>query len=352
MDTDHDYANDAMFHPDAELKAIYEASIQRLQRAFKKDLPDKEPVLDEAREELTRFTPAAFAEKFGLGSNYSLVKEFHYETLCANASAVARILVEREQVDEAKAFCFDLYDRAVAAGFTRDSEFLCNRIDSRTFVPMRRHIDRAYLERIGYRHLDNVLLCVGDCQTVIMAEMIRDRLALPGVDIASYQHALGSLIDSPLEDLFRPAGYLFFVNCAADYALLGQTPDTRETYLDIPRKIVAWLKDKQPRVSTFVTHVYFGADNAIEQVGSAPEAVEDAVGPFSDEVAEILAEAPNAHLINFQEICPFTRDKSVFRDDPDAGFMLHFDFPIMDAVGARVVESFRPLNTHEGRAIE
>ena len=345
MDANHDYASDPMFHPDAELKATYDAAIQRLQRAFKKDLPDKEPVLTEAREELARFTPARFAEAFGLGSNYSLVKEFHFEIMCANASAIARILVERDQADQARAFCLDLYDQAVAAGFTRETEFLCNRIDSRTFVPMRKHIDREYLQRVGYDHLDNVLLCVGDCQTVIMAEMVRDHLALPGIDIASYQHALGSLVDSPLEGLFQPAGYLFFVNCAADYALLGKTTDTREKYLDIARNIVAWLKQKQPRVSTFVTHVYFGADNAIAQVGSSPEAVEDAVGPFSDEVADILSEAPNANLINFQDICPLTRAKSVFRDDADAAFMLHFDFPIMDAVGAKVIDSFRPLES-------
>jgi len=81
---------------------------------------------------------------------------------------------------------------------------------------------------------------------------------------------------------------------------------------------------------------FFGVENAVRLLGASREVREDAVGRFSDEVAEILAQAPNAHLISFQDLCPFGPGTDPFRDPPDSAYMLHFRFDIMDAVHARV----------------
>ncbi len=322
----------------------YGPAIGRLGATFAKDDTDKTPLMQEALEVLKRYTPAGCREAFGLRAGYSLAKEFYFDVLCANAATVARVLEQQERADEAKAFLRTLYGEMAAAGFTRDREFFMNRLDSRTFMPMRRHIDRAYLEAIGYTHLDRVLLCVGDCQTMIQAEKLRQALPLPGVDIAAYQHGLGSLITSPLEPLFQPAGYFYFVNAAADYGLFAKDTSGREAILNRMREIVAWLQTKQPRLSVFVTHVFFGVENAIEYQGAAREFAMDAVTKFSDEVAAILAEAPNARLINFQELCPFTLDRSVFRDKPTDRNLLHFRFDVMDRVSERVAAVMRELS--------
>ena len=339
-----DYTTHPNFNPDAELTAAYEGAIQRMQAAFAKDDADKAPVVEQARRAIEQFSPARCRERFGLGSGFSLAKEFFVEVFATSAASVARIHEQAGRVDEAKAFLLGLYQQAFDAGFTREREFLPNRIDSRTFMPMRRHIDRAYLQAAGYRHPEHALLCVGDCQTLIQAEMVRQAIPLKGIDIAAYQHALGSLIDSPLGDLFKPAGYFFFVNVGTDFALLGKRAEAREQFLDIPRKIVAWLKVKQPKVSVFVTHVYFGVDNAVKYLNVPREVAMEAVGAFSDDVAAILAEAPNARLINFQELCPFTLDRAVFRDKPEQPALLHFQFDIMERVAGKVTAALQGLD--------
>jgi len=340
-----DYRTHPDFNPDAELTAAYEAAIQSLQAAFAKDSPDKTPLLERARQTVAQFSPERCRQRFGLGSGFSLAKEFFVETFATSAAAVARIHEQAGRAEDAKLFLLELYRKAFAAGFTRDREFLANRIDSRTFMPMRRHVNAEYLRAAGYRHPDRALLCVGDCQTLIEAEMIRQALPLRGIDIAAYQHSLGSLIDSPLEGLFNPVGYFFFVNCAADYALIGKSFAAREKFLDIPRRIVEWLKVRQPRISVFVTHVYFGVDNAVEFCGTPRNVAMDAVGGFSDAVAAILAQAPNVTLVNFQQLCPFTLDKAVFRDQPEQPAMLHFQFEVMDRVAEKVVEAMKRLES-------
>lgn len=338
-----DYARHPHFRLDNPYYPDYGAAIGRLGAAFSKEVAAKEPLLAEARAALARYTPYGCREAFGLGAGFSLAKEFYCDVVCANAGVVARLLEQRGEVAEAKAFLQGLYAEMADAGFSREREFFPNRLDSRTFMPMRRHIDRAYLAAIGYRHLDRVLLCVGDCQTMITAEKVRHALPLPGIDIAAYQHGLGSLIASPLEALFRPAGYFYFVNAAADYGLFARDTSQRTARLDAMRDIVAWLKARPPRVAVFVTHVFFGIDNAMQHHGVPEANALDAVSRFSDEVAAILATAPNARLINFQEICPFTRDRSVFRDPPESRNLLHFRFDIMDRVAERVAAALAPL---------
>ena len=56
-----------------------------------------------------------------------------------------------------------------------------------------------------------------------------------------------------------------------------------------------------------------------------------------------LQKARDLVVINFQELCDFTIDKSVFRDPPDAECMLHFRFDTMDAVNRRIVEALQPM---------
>jgi hypothetical protein len=338
-----DYARHPHFRLDNPYHKDYGEAIGRLSAAFSKDVEDKAPLLAQARQVLERYTPRGCREVFGLGAGFSLAKEFYCDVVCSNAAVVARLLEQRDEAAEAKAFLQELYADMAAAGFSRDREFFMNRLDSRTFMPMRRHIDRAYLEAIGYRHLDRVLLCVGDCQTMITAEKVRHALPLPGVDIAAYQHGLGSLTASPLGDLFHPAGYLYFVNAAADYGLFARDSGQRAARLDAMREIVAWLRPRQPRVAVFVTHVFFGVDNAMQYNGVPEANALDAVSRFSDEVAAILGEAPHARLINFQDICPFTRDRSVFRDPPESRNLLHFRFDIMERVAERVALALAPL---------
>ncbi len=319
--------------PGPEMTREYEQTIQRIGKTFAKDGKPKDDLVEEARKALERYTPEDCLERFGLGSGYSLAKEFYYETIGANAAVIVRVLETSGKPDEAKAFMIDLYERAFAVGFTRDKEGMVNRFDSRTFMPLRRHIDMDYLRAIGYAHPESAFLCVGDCQTVLIAEKVRDTLPLPGIDIASYQHSIQSLQASPLADLFNPAGYLFFVNAAADRIFLT---DGRDAVLERMRGIVEFLQARKPQMSIFVTHVFFGMDNAERVFGAKREDIEDAVGPFSDEVAAVLSQAPNAKPINFQEICPLVPDLSPFRDKPDGGVILHFRFDIMDKVAERV----------------
>ncbi len=339
-----DYATHPNFNPTPEVTQRYNATIRRIGEAFRKDGGDKAPLLAAAYADMQEFTPRRCRELFALGSKYSLAKEFFYETIAANAAVITRLLEQQGQVEQAKAFMIDLYRTAFDEGFTRGREFLVNRLDSRTFMPLRKHIDAEYLAAIGYTRPDNILLCVGDCQTVIHAEKVRDALPLRGIDIASYQHELGSLLDSPLEHLLHPVGYLYSTKLAADYALLGKSFDAREKFLQIARDIVAFLHRKGTRRSVFVTHVFFGVDNAVKHVGTPRDVCMDAVTRFSDDVAAILATAPGARLIHFQEICPFTPGTEAFRDDPDSAFMLHFRFDIMDAVHARIAEALDGLD--------
>ena len=337
-----DYATHPWFNPKQSLADDYGASIQRLETAFRKDDEvDKDAVLAEALAMQERYTPAGCIEQFGLGSGYSLAKEFYCDIIAANAGAAARVLEERGNVEAARRGLLDLYADCAAQGFGRASEFICNRIDSRTFMPMRRHIDRGYLEAIGYGRPEHAMICAGDCQTILLSEKIRDTLSLAGLDIAAYQHGLGSLVDSPLGSLFRAEAYFYFCNAAADYALFGMWPGKREHVLGEMQKIVDWLHEQRPRVSLFVTHVFFGIDAAISGINTPVDAALDSATEFSDEVAAILAKAPNAALINFQEICPLTRDNSPFRDDSETPVQLHFHFDIMDRVFARVQEALK-----------
>lgn len=338
-----DYATHPNFQLENPYHGEYGPAIGRLNAAFQPDT-DKDQLLREAHGILARYTPAQCREVFGLGTDFSLAKEFYYDVVCANAGAVARILEQRGQVAEARQFLLDLYGSIAAAGFTRDKDFFMNRLDSRTFMPMRRHLDRDYLKAIGYRHLNNILLCAGDCQTMLLSEKTRHALPLKGIDIAAYQHGIGSLITSPLEALFKPAGYFFFVNAAANQGLFPNDPAQRRLAgLEEMRKLVAWLQQKQPRLCVFVTHVFFGVDNAVTYNKVPREVAMDAVGPYSDEVAAILGTAPNARLINFRECCPFSPGTEPFRDIPTHPNLLHFRFDIMDALAARVAEALRPL---------
>jgi len=335
------YKTNPNFNPSPAVLERYFATIQRIGEAFKPDSGDKERQLAAACADLREFTPERCVDTFGLGSKYSLAKEFFYETIAANAAIITRILTQRGDVSGARTFMLELYARTFEAGFSRGREFLANRLDSRTFMPMRKHIDREYLAAVGYTHPDNILLCVGDCQTVILAEMLRDTLPLPGMDIASYQHEPGSLIGSPLDGVMGIGGFLMFCKLGNDYAILGKRRETREIYLQTARDLVAWLRHKRAKRCVFVTHVFFGVDNAVRHMGLPRDVCMDAVTDFSDELADILAGAPGAHLINFQEICPFDPGPDCFRDDPDTPCMLHFRFDIMDAVSRRIVEAFQ-----------
>jgi hypothetical protein len=336
-----DYKTHPDFNPSREVCERYYATIHRIGEAFKDGAGDKESQLAAAYADLREFTPGRCRDSFGLGSNYSLAKEFFHETIAANAAIITRILTQRGDVSGARTFMLELYAKTFDAGFSRGREFLANRLDSRTFMPMRKHIDREYLGAIGYTHPDNILLCVGDCQTVILAEMLRDTLPLPGMDIASYQHEPGSLIGSPLDGVMGIGGFLMFCKLGNDYAILGKRRETREIHLQTARDLVDWLSHKQPKRCVFVTHVFFGVDNAVRHLGLPREVCMDAVTDFSDELAVILAGAPGAHLINFQEICPFDPGPGCFRDAPDTPWMLHFRFDIMDAVSRRIVEAFQ-----------
>ena len=330
--------------PSPELTAQYKEAIARLGAAFKADPREHPTIMAQARQAMAAMPPQKIADTFGLGSGYSLAKEFACDILAANAGAVARLLALADHADQARDFLQELYRQAIEAGFDRSREFLLNRIDSRTFMPMRNRIDVGYLHAIGYDQLGRTLLCVGDRQTMIQAEMLRNALPLKGVDIMAYQHLLGSLTSSPLADCFTPIGYFFFVNACADYLIQHRgTPDGRDKQLDRARSIVAWLKTRPVRRSVFVTHVYCGIDRAIRNSGCSEESALDAVGAFSDEFAAILSEAPGARLINFQEVCPFTRDSSVFRDGPDANNLLHFRFDIMGIIAERIADAFSDL---------
>jgi len=321
----------------------YGEAIGRLTAAFRKDETDKAALLADARAMLQDYTFAGCREAFGLDSPFTLAKEMYCDVLACNAAVVARLLEQDGKADEAKAFLLDLYREGQNAGYTRDEQFFLNRLDSRTFMPMRRHIDAAYLEAIGFRHPDRVLLCVGDCQTIQIAEWLRGMLTLPGREFAAYQHSLGSLIDSPLGDLFRPDGYFFFVNAAANLGLYEHFADKREENLAEIRRMVAWLQEQAPAVCVFVTHVFFGVENAI-RMNKVPRTVaEDAVGAYSDEVAALLAEAPNVKLVKFTDVCPLERGLDAFRDNPDRGVLLHFHFDIMHEVARRVAAALQPL---------
>ncbi len=341
-----DYATHPWYNPKEVLGGHYGEAVQRLQQAFVSEGTDPDQLLRESEQMLTSYTPTGCNEQFGPGSGYSLAKEFYCDVIAMNAGVRARVLEKRGDIEQAKSFLLELYDACQANGLGRSAEFLCNRIDSRTFMPMRRHIDAAYLETIGYQHPERALMCPGDCQTIIVSEKIRDNLSLPEIDIAAYQHSLGSLIESPLGDLFNPEAYVFFCNAAADYALFGAWPGKREQVLAEMQKITDWLKLKRPRVAVFVTHVFFGIDKAIESAGTPEDAAMDSATDFANEVAAILSEAPNARLINFQEICPLVRDTTPFRDEPDSAAQLHFRFDIMDQVMERVLAALRGTGLH------
>lgn len=335
------YAFDSKIKPDQELSEAYGAGIQTLNEAFNKESPDKEATLATALEQISRYTPAGCAERFEMGSGYSLAKEFYCDVLAANAGAAVRILSARGDTDAARDLMLDIYRDCAANGFDRRTEFLCNRIDSRTFMPMRRDIDAAYLEAVGFDAPQRSMMCVGDCQTIALAENLRSSLSLDGMNFLAYQHDLGSLLESPLGNHFKPDAYFHFCCTAANYALFGTWPGKREAILDETRTLTDWLKQESPRLCVFVTHVFFGIDAAIAGANTPEDAAIDSATEFSDEVAEILSDAPNARLINFQDICPFTRDNSPFRDDEDLGVQLHFRFDLMDEVHKRVVAEFQ-----------
>jgi len=323
----------------------YSRGIHRMTAVFdkSKELSQKEPLLAEAREALSKFTYGGLKKHFAVNSPYSLEKEFYADIISSNAAAVVRMLALKGQEDAAKSFLKDMYHKASAEGFTRDRSFIPNRLDSRILMPMRNMIDGGFLKEIGFQHLDNALLCLGDCQTIQLAERLRDSLPLRGIDFMAYQHNLGSLVESGLADLFQLAGFFHFVNAAADYSIWAGGESHREQHLKEMRSMVEWLHKTKVRRSVFVTHVFFGVDNAVQYNKVVRATAIDAVTKFSDEVAAILSQAPNARLINFQEICPLTFGSEAFRDNPSGSALLHFRFEIMEKVAKQVAGAFSKL---------
>ena len=123
-----DYPSDSMVKPDPDLCAEYGAAIQALSSAFQKEGVDKDALLKDATDRMTRYTPKGCADRFGLESGYSLAKEFYCDVLATSAGASARILNERDDPDAARAMLFDLYGTCLESGFGRETEFLCNPI--------------------------------------------------------------------------------------------------------------------------------------------------------------------------------------------------------------------------------
>ena len=209
---------------------------------------------------------------------------------------------------------------------------------------MRRLIDAAYLGQTGFTRLDNVLLCVGDCQTIQLAEWVRYLLPLDGIDLFAYQHSLRTLVSSRLADLLRPVGYFFFVNTGIQYGGLKDSEGRREQLLDELRFIVEWLSARGPKRSVFVTHAFCAVDHAVNMDGVPRQRADDAVGAFADEAAQIVSRAPGARLVKLTDVCPLCRDTSPFRDDPAATRLIqHYRFPIMAALAERVADGLRDL---------
>jgi len=323
------------------LWAEYNNSVNRLTAAFDKKIKDKKSMVKDARETLSKFTYSKMRKCFNPHSPFLLEKEFFSDIIACNAAVITRILCLAGKADEAMEQLKDFYRQAYMAGFTRDRSFVLNRLDSRTFMPLRRSITRRYLEEIGFNHLDRILLCTGDCQTMQTAERIRYRLDLKGMDVLAYQHRLGSLAESGLAGCFQPVAYFFFVNAAADYALLPDT--TRRSMLDSMQYIVDWLHTTRVKKSIFVTHVYFGVDNVVRFKRVKRSTAIDAVTRYSDDVAAILSRAPNAHLIDFRDIAPLSHGTEAFRDAPDYPVPLHIRFDIMDCVSERIAEALAGL---------
>ncbi len=338
-----DFETDPQYQEQNPCSVAYAEAVQRLQWTPRDAQRTEAQIVAEAREMLDQYTFRGCRERFGLGSPYSLMKEMYCDVIACNAAVVARSLLRNDGDAAAASFLMALYEEALAQGFHRDREFLANRIDSRSFVPMRRLIDAAYLRQAGFTRPDNVLLCVGDCQTMQIAEWLRYLLPLDGIDVFAYQHNLRTLVSSGLSELLRPAGYFFFVNTGIKYGGLKDAEGCREQMLDDLRFIVEWLAVQKPKRSVFVTHAFCAVDHAIQVEGVPQERAEDALGAFADEAAQIVSRAPGARLVKLTDVCPPCRDTSPFRDDPATRLIQHYRFPIMAVIAKRVADALSDL---------
>jgi len=340
---DIDFGSHPHYREDNPCAADYGNAIGRLQWTPREADRDEETVLGEARAMLARYTFRNCRETFGRGAPFSLMKEMYCDVLACNAAVIARSLLRHAGDDAAVSFLTNLYAEGAREGFDRDHEFLLNRLDSRTFVPLRRLIAAAYLRRAGFSRLDNVLLCVGDCQTMQLAEWVRYLLPLNGLDMFAYQHSLRTLVTSGLADLIRPAGYFFFVNTGIQYGGLKDAEGKRDQLLDELRYIVDWLQQQRPAMSVFVTHAFCGIDQAVKLGGIPRERAIDAATTFADDAAAILARAPGARLVKLTDVCPFCLDASPFRDRTTGPLIQHYHFPIMARVAKLVARELRDL---------
>jgi len=340
---DIDFDKHPHYQEDNPYGAHYGQAIGRLQWTARDSDKDEDTILGEARDMLAQYTFKGCRDVFGLGAPFSLMKEMYGDVLACNAAVVARILLRRDGDAEALSFLMNLYEEGAREGFDRDHEFLLNRLDSRTLVPMRRLVDAAYLRRAGFTRPDRVLLAIGDCQTIQLAEWTRYLLPLPGLDMFSYQHNLRSFVTSGLAELIRPVGFFFFVNTSIQYGALSWMEGKRDELLDELRFIVDWLKEQRPQRCVFVTHVFFGMDQAIN-VGKVPrERAEDAVTGFADECAAILAKAPGARLVKLTDVCPLRRDTAPFRDNPAGALIQHYKFNTMARLAERIAHELEDL---------
>ncbi len=332
-----DYDTHPHFQRDQPFGADYGSTIVRLQQAFNKDIEDKESLLKEARAAMEKYTLEGLKKEFGLKSHYSLAKELYTDCIFCNAGAVARILTTTNREKEAVDFIFGLYDQLRELGFNRGFSFLPNRLDSRTFMPMRRLMDESYMDKIGFTKRDRIFLAVGDCQTMLLAEKIRDQASLPSFDIIAYQHNLGSMVGSGLTKLFKTKGYFHFVNAAANYAIFpGANKERRDSVLAEMQYLVDYVNEQDVDIAVFVTHVFFGAAQSVKCNKTRWEDVMDSLSVFSDEVAAILSKAKNARCINLRDVCPLVIDNGPFRDGEDGINQLHFKFHYYDKIMALI----------------
>lgn len=339
MRADIDFKTHPDFIQDNSFETDYVTAINHLGFAFDKTRTDLNEQLKSVEKELEKFDFKLYNHEFQKGGSYSLRKEFFYDVIACNIAAKARILCRQNKDYEAREFVLSEYQRAFKAGLCRGEDFFINRLDSRTLMPMRRIIDESYLDAIGLKDRTDIFLCTGDCQTMMTAEMVHDRTPNRPFKFFTYQHRLGSLIDSGLDRFFQVCGYMFFVNITTDYIFFAKSVEDRQTYLDLAHVITDWLKKQSPEASIFVTGVYPGLDRAMRTFKHDRSLMEDAIGPFTDEVNEILSQAPNSKLIDFRKISPLTWGGAPFRDRPDGKNFLHFNFDIMNKVADKVSDN-------------
>ncbi|MGE5557193.1 MAG: amino acid adenylation domain-containing protein [Bacillota bacterium] len=317
----------------------YLVTQQRHMLYFKKDKSERDSsIIGEAEAVFENYSLDKYKEEFGVGSPFSPMKSLFYEIWALNAAIICDILSNQGRASEAMEFLGHLYKDCLAAGLSRDKDFMLYRLDFYALSVMSPYIDAPFLHATGRQNLDHIILGLGgDCHMVEVMEEVWKHFPR--------QTRTNMFLTDGAPGFFNGYSSLLQIDCvfSLDIApfIYAKGVDTRENLKKTMRDSVAWLRMKNPRLSMFLTHMFFGMESMMRLTGTPKEICLDAYTDFSDELAEIFVTAPNARLLNFQkDICPLVYDHSVFRD-PEPVAQIHFKFEYYEKIARWVLKTMK-----------